>query len=370
MFVHPISRAVLLAAGTALSLAGCSTIPMDKSGGASPAEGRPMGRAGIPYSGPEVNADNQAVIDALKAMNLRPYHTLTPAEARQQPLFGDGVKAVMKQRGMSTTPPADVTERDITIPGAAGPLTAKVFSPAGMSGPMPAILYFHGGGWVLADAEAYAASTRALAKQVGAVVVSVNYRRAPEDKFPAQHEDALAAYRWLLANAGSLGGDPQRMALAGESAGGNLVVATAIAARDAGLPLPKAILSVYPVAGTDLNTPSYQNNAQAYVLNRANMPWFLYHTMRTTADAKDPRLNLVAANLRGLPPVTLVQAEVDPLRSEGDMLAERLRAAGVTVNQQLYRGVTHEFFGAAAVIPQAKEAQAFAARNLKAALER
>ena len=353
-------------AGAALALAGCQTTPsMGTKVGLS---GEPMGVAGVPYSGVQPTADNQAVIDALKSMNLRPYHTLTPTEARQQPLFGDGVKAVMQQRGMSVAPPADVTEQAVTVQGAAGPLTAKLYKPAGASGPLPLIVYFHGGGWVLADADAYAASTRALAKQVGAAVLSVNYRRAPEAKFPAQHEDALAAYRWALANAASLGADASRVALAGESAGGNLVVATAIAARDAGVALPKAILSVYPIAGTDLNTLSYQENAQAYVLNRANMPWFLYHTMRTTADAKDPRINLIAADLHGLPPVTLVQAEVDPLRTEGDMLADRLRAAGVTVNQRLFPRVTHEFFGAAAVIDEAKQAQAFASENLRAAL--
>ena len=368
MTLRPFGGIALLASGAALALAGCQTIPADKTGGASVADGRPMGRADIPYSGPKVAAANQAVIDALKGLNLRPYHTLTPAEARQQPLFGDGVKAVMQQRGL--TPPMTVTERSITIPGPGGPLTGKVYTPAGLTGAQPGILYFHGGGWVLASADAYGASARALAQKVGAVVVSVNYRLAPQAKFPAQHDDALAAYRWMLRNAATVGVDPERLAIAGESAGGNLAVATSVAARDAGLALPKAILSVYPVAGTDLNTPSYQANAQAFVLNRAAMAWFLYHTMRSTADAADPRLNLVAANLTGLPPVTLVQAEVDPLRSEGDMLADRLRAAGVTVNQQLYRGVTHEFFGAAAAIPEAGEAQDYAARNLKRALER
>ena len=364
----PAPKTVLIA-GTALALAGCQTAGVS-AGTKTGLSGEPMGVAGVPYSGVTPTADNQAVIDALKAMNLRPYHTLTAAEARQQPLFGDGVKAVMRARGMSVAPPADVTERDVTVQGAAGPLTAKLYTPAGAAGPLPLIVYFHGGGWVIASADAYAASTRALAKQVGAAVLSVNYRLAPEAKFPAQHQDALAAYRWALANARSLGADANRVALAGESAGGNLSVATAVAARDAGVPLPRAILSVYPIAGSDLNTKSYQENAQAFVLNRAAMAWFLYNTMATAADAKDPRINLIAADLRGLPPVTLVQAEIDPLRTEGDLLADRLRAAGVTVNQRLYPRVTHEFFGAAAVIDEAKQAQAFASQNLRQALTR
>lgn len=366
MTFRPALKSALFA-GAAVALAGCqSTMAGTKVG----PDGMPMGVANVPYSGVEPTRDNKAITDALRAMNLRAYHTLTPVEARQQPLFGDGVKAVMQARGMSVAPPADVTERAVTVPGPAGPLTARLYTPAGVSGPLPLIVYFHGGGWVLASADAYAASTRALAKQVGAAVLSVNYRLAPEAKFPAQHEDAFAAYKWAVANAASLGADGTRVALAGESAGGNLAVATAIRARDAGATMPKAILSVYPVAGTDLNTLSYQENAQAYVLNRANMPWFLYHTMSTTADAKDPRLNLVAADLHGLPPVTLVQAQIDPLRTEGEMLADRLRAAGVTVNQRLFPNVTHEFFGAAAVMDEAKQAQAFASKALREALAR
>lgn len=330
----------------------------------------PQGQPGIPFSGVRPDADNQAVLNALMALNLRPYHTLTPVEARRQPSFADGVKEVLRRQGRPTTPPPGVEVRDINVGGAAGSLHAKLYTPTGATGPLPVIVYYHGGGWVIADSNVYDASTRALAREGRAIVVSVDYRRAPEAKFPAQHDDALAAYRWVLANAASFGGDPRRVAIAGESAGGGLAVATAIAARDAGIQLPVHILSVYPIAGTDLNTPSYQENANAMPLNRAAMAWFLHHTLRSPADAADPRVNLVAANLRGLPPVTIVQAQIDPLRSEGSLLADRLRAAGVDVAQREFKGATHEFFGADAVIADAAEAQRFAGERLRAAFAR
>lgn len=347
-------------ASAALSLAACATgAPLASMAG-------PAGQPGIPASGEKPSADNQAVIDALTGLGLRPYHTLSPAEARRQPTFTDGVKAVLQRQGRPTIPPPGVGTQDIQVLGAAGMIPARVYRPDGASGPLPTIVYFHGGGWVIATIDTYDSSARALAREAGAVVISVEYRKAPEAKFPAQHDDALAAYRWVLANASQYGGDTSRVALAGESAGGNLAVATAMAARDAGLQKPAHILAVYPVAGSDMNTPSYQANSNAMPLNRAAMSWFLHHTTRGPADANDPRINLVKANLRGLPAVTLIQAPIDPLKSDGDMLADQLRSAGVPVAQRLFDGTTHEFFGADAVIAKAGEAQRFAGERLKA----
>lgn len=329
----------------------------------------PQGQPGIPFSGAPVDADNQAVIDALnRTLQLRLYHTLTPARARQQPTFTDGVNAVLRAQGRPTTPPPGTTERNITVRGAAGNLNALVVTPTGARGPLPVILYFHGGGWVIADSRVYAGGARGLARNAQAIVVSVDYRRAPEASFPAQHDDALASYRWLLQNARSIGGDPNRIAFAGESAGGNLAVATAMQARDAGLPLPRHILSVYPIAGNDLNTPSYQDTSNGPTLSRALMAWFFRYVPRTAADLMDPRINLVAANLQGLPPVTIVAAQVDPLRSEGELLAQRLQAAGVPVQRREWEGTTHEFFGADAVIADAAEAQQWAGGLLRSAL--
>jgi acetyl esterase len=329
----------------------------------------PQGQPGVPASGAPADADNQAVIDALsRTLKLRPYHTLTPVEARRQPTFTDGVNAVLRAQGRPTTPPPGTTERNISVPGAAGNLNALVITPAGARGPLPVILYFHGGGWVIADSKVYAGGARGLARGAQAIVVSVDYRRAPEAAFPAQHDDALASYRWLLSNAASIGGDPNRIALAGESAGGNLAVATAMQARDAGLPQPRHILSVYPIAGSDLNTPSYQDTSNGPTLNRALMAWFFRYVPRSPSDLMDPRINLVGANLAGLAPTTIVAAQIDPLRSEGELLAQRLQAAGVSVDRREWEGATHEFFGADAVIGDAREAQAYASERLRAAL--
>lgn len=333
-----------------------------------PAAPMPQGPPGIPASGPPASADNQAVVDALKGLGLRPYHTLTPAEARLQPTFTDGVMVVLKQQGRPTTPPPGTSERDISVAGAAGPLHALLITPTGARGPLPVILYFHGGGWVLADSKVYAGGARGLARNARAIVVAVDYRRAPEAPFPAQHDDALASYRWLLGHAKSIGGDPSRIAFAGESAGGNLAVATAMQARDQGLPLPRHILSVYPIAGNDLNTPSYQDTSNGPTLSRALMAWFFRYVATSPADLNDPRINLVGANLAGLPPVTIVAAQIDPLRSEGELLAQRLSAQGVSVERREFAGTTHEFFGADAVIAAAGQAQAWAGQRLHDAL--
>ena len=350
-------------AGVSLALAAAGTALAQ-----APMPAAPQGQPGIPYSGAPVDPDNQAVVDQLHAMGLRPYHTLPPAQARQQPTFTDGVMAVMKARGMPTTPPPGTTERDITVKGAAGNLHALMIKPTGVSGKLPVILYFHGGGWVIADSKVYAGGVRGMARIAKAIVISVDYRRAPEAPFPAQHDDALASYRWILSNAAKMGGDPSRVAFAGESAGGNLSVATAMLARDAGLPMPRAILSVYPIAGSDLNTPSYEGTSNGPTLSRALMAWFFHYVARTPADLMDPRINLVGANLQGLPPVTIVSAEIDPLRSEGEMLAQRLQAQGVPVERQVFQGTTHEFFGADGLIADARAAQQWAGSRLRDAL--
>jgi len=329
----------------------------------------PQGQPGIPASGVQPVAENQAVLDGMMQLGAKPYHALAPQAARQQPSFTDGVMAAMRARGLPTAPPPGTRERDLSIPGPGGAIHARVFTPTGARGRLPVILYFHGGGWVVADSKVYAPSARGLARGAQAVVVSLDYRRAPEAPFPAQHDDALAAYRWLLNNARTVGGDASRIALAGESAGGNLAVATAMMARDAGLPQPRHILSVYPIAGSNLNTPSYQENSNAMPLGRATMAWFFRYVARQPADLMDPRINLVGANLQGLAPVTIVAAQIDPLRSEGELLAQRLSSAGVQTERREWANVTHEFFGADALIPAAREAQSWASDRLRAALQ-
>ena len=181
---------------------------------------------------PKADADMQAVLDELAQLGGKPIETLTPAEARKQPTPSDAVMSLLKKQGKDTSPSAlvpGVTSVDREIPGAAGNLPARVYTPDG-AGPFPVVVYFHGGGWVIGDKQVYDGGARAISKHAQAVVVSVDYRLAPEAKFPAAWDDALAAYKWVAGNAASINGDPKRLALAGESAGGNLAIATAVAA--------------------------------------------------------------------------------------------------------------------------------------------
>ncbi len=315
------------------------------------------------------DADMLDVLNAHASLNPKAIEKVDVATARAQPTIADAVNVVLKQQGKSTKPEdlvPGVTSMDTTVQGAAGMLPARIYTPDG-PGPFPVVVYFHGGGWVIADKQVYDGGARGLSKEANAVVVSVDYRRAPEAKFPAAWDDALASYKWALANAAQHKGDPKRVALAGESAGGNLALATAIAARDGGVQAPSAVIAVYPVTQTSLNTESYIENAIAKPLNRAMVKWFVDKTTRSPADLKDKRLQLIDAKLEGLPPVTIINARIDPLRSDGSKMEDALKKANVPVERREYEGVTHEFFGAAAVIQKAKEAQAYAGQRLKAA---
>ena len=313
-------------------------------------------------------ADMQAVLDAHAALGAKPIETLTPVKARIQPSAADAAHAVMRRLGMSTAPDPAVVTQELAY-GADPMQYVRVYKPAAASGggPLPVIVYYHGGGWVIADVNTYDATPRLLSKQLNAIVVSVEYRHAPEAKFPAQHEDAAAGYRWVLQNASSWGGDPARVALAGESAGGNLTVATAIYARDNGLTAPLHVLSVYPIANSDMGLPSKTDSANAKPLNTAMLNWFGYYYSTTDADRMDPRLNLVKADLHGLPPTTIVNAQIDPLRSDGETLATAMRAAGDKVEQRTFPGVTHEFFGMGKVVRGAYDAENYTTAKLKTA---
>lgn len=312
----------------------------------------------------------QRVLDELAALGGKPIETLSPQEARLQPTPTDAVHSLLRKMGKE--PKADdlgVKTTDITIPGAAGPLQARIYKPHDHSEDRlhPVVVYFHGGGFVIADLDVYDGGPRGVSKMADVLVVSVHYRQAPENKFPAAHEDAIAAYRWVVENAQSFNGDPQKIAVMGESAGGNLAVNVSIAARDQGLPLPAHQVLVYPLVGNDLNNESYVENANAKPLNKAMIEWFVGHTFNDQSETADPRVNVVEADLIGLPTTTVILAEIDPLRTEGELLCERLEQAGVEVRHKTFHGSTHEFFGMALVLPDAMAAQTFAAHELKRA---
>jgi acetyl esterase len=327
-------------------------------------------RTGTRY---KADKDMAAVLDTLASLNPKPIETLSVEEARRQPTPADAVTSLLKEQGKESDPArlvADVTAVDRTIPGAAGALPARVYTPK-EGGPWPVIVYFHGGGWVLGSKEAYDGAPRALSGLVKAVVVSVDYRLAPEHKFPAQHDDALAVYHWVAERAADLQGDPKRLALAGESAGANLALSTAISARQAGMTPPQHVLAVYPVVQLGhLDTPSYRDSAQAKPLNKAMMGWFGDKVFSSPGQKQDPRVDLLHAELRVLPTVTLISAQIDPLRSDSELLVQALKKANVSFKHQEFKGVTHEFFGLTPVVGNAKSAQHLAAKELRQAFER
>lgn len=318
-----------------------------------------------PAWGPNLHPEMQAVIEQLMSFNPKPLPSLTAQEARKGPNFADALKKQMRMSNIPT-PPMNCDTMGVTVaPG----VKARVYTPKNGAAPFPVIVYYHGGGWVIANNDTYAASAQAMCEQVGAVLVSVEYRKGPEHKFPAAHDDAFAAYQYVLKNAASMKGDPTKVAVMGESAGGGLACAVSMMARDRKVQMPKYQVLVYPIAGYDMNTPSYQKFTDTAPLNSPAMAWFFKNYLRSPADGKDPRVNLVAANLKGLPPTTVISAEYDPLMSEGKTLADKLSAAGVKTNYKLYNGTTHEFFGMGAVVPEAKEAEGVAASDLKGALK-
>lgn len=327
---------------------------------------------GVVTGDPIARADRDMlhVLDALKALSgPDAIEDQTPATARSRPSMGDAVRAVVAGGGGAAEDDR-VTAHDILYPATDGDLPARIYRPSGPIEARPIVLFFHAGGFVLGDPRHDDPTPRAIAAKTGAVVVAAGYRLAPEHKFPAAHEDAVEAYRWIIEEAEALGGDAARVAVAGESAGGNLALNVAIAARDLGLPAPAHVALICPMVGVDMETPSYAINEHAAPLNKAAMGWFLGHALPEASAQDDPRMDLIGrAELSGLPPVTIVTAEIDPLRWEGHALAEKMSDAGCEVNALDFEGVTHGFFAAGAVVRDARLAQDAVARDLRAALE-
>ncbi len=317
-----------------------------------------------PDWGPSMHDEMLVVMEKFQSYSAPPIESLTPQQARMQPTLTDAVKDVVAEHNI-TIPASKVDTSGVTIPVSGGSIHARVYTPRDSVGPLPVIVYYQGGGWVIANLDVYDSSARALAEKTGAVVVSVQYRKGPEFKFPTAHNDAFAAYKWVLQNGASLQVDTSRIAVAGESAGGNLACNVAIMARDNGVKLPLHQVLVYPVTNNDLNATSVNQYANAKPLNKNMLPWFFLHYLNNTSESSDPRIKLISANLAGLPSTTIINAEIDPLRDDGAALESALKAAGVNVTRKLYDGVTHEFFGANIVIPEAEDAQNVAASALE-----
>lgn len=298
-----------------------------------------------------------------------PDRRVEPAFLRRRACMGDAIRVLRERRAVAAgaSPSASITSCDLTLQTPAAPLLARLYTPGGV-GPHPVVLYFHGGGWVTGSIDSDDATARGIAAQANAVVVSVNYRLAPEHRFPAAWDDALAAYQWVLDCGAGLNVDVTRVALAGEGAGGHLALASALAARDAGLRLPRHVLAISPVTQTSTNTASYLENAIARPLSRAMMLWYFEKLVTFREELRHPRLQLLEADLAAMPPVTLISARVDPLRSDAEKLHEALLRARVPVAWRDYAGVTHGFFGAWDLVDKARQAQAYAGERLAAAL--
>ncbi len=300
----------------------------------------------------------QAFLDQVTAMNLPLLNTLSVEEARQ-------TVAVLSEMQGAPDPVASVD--NLALPGPAGEIPVRAYTPE-QSGPLPVLVYFHGGGWVTGDLETHDGLCRTLANAAGCVVASVDYRLAPEHKFPAAPEDAYAATRWVAENAGQIGGDPQRVAVGGDSAGGNLAAVVALMARDRGGPQLVFQLLIYPATDSACDTVSCRENAEGYLLTLETMRWFWNHYLSSDTDRGNPyAAPLRAPDMRGLPPALVLTAEFDPLRDEGEAYAARLRAAGVPVQFKRYDGMIHGFFGMGALVDQARTAMEEVAAGLQAA---
>ncbi len=298
----------------------------------------------------------QQVLDQMAALGLPPNHTVSPEEAR----------ANMLARPRPEGPEVAKVE-DRTIANGNFQVPVRIYTPAG-SGPFPVLSWFHGGGWVLGNLETADATARHLAVGAGCVVVSVDYRLAPEAKFPVPFDDCYAATQWIVQNAASINVDPSRIAVGGDSAGGNLAAGICLAAKDrGGLPIAFQLL-VYPVTAVDFSTGSYKQNADGYLLTMDGMKWYWNHYLSSDADASNPyAAPLAAKDLSGLPPALVITAEFDPLRDEGEAYAKKLRDAGVAATATRYDGMIHGFFGMSAVLDKGAQAVAQASSALMAA---
>jgi acetyl esterase len=310
---------------------------------------------------PQLEPAMQRVLNVLESLHGKPIEHLTPSDARSQPTPADAVQKILEDENKLFVIDNSLSICELKIDDPIGQIPIHIYTPLG-EGPFPVLVYFHGGGFVIASTKTYDASVRALAKDTNAIVVAVDYHQAPEYPFPAPANDAFFAYKWVLDHVKEFNRDANRIAVGGESAGGNLAAVVSLMARDYKVKLPVHQLLIYPVVNDDFDSPSYVRNENAKPLNKNMMKWFFKYYAGDANNAY--ALPLKAATLRGLPSATVITAEIDPLLCDGKAYADRLRYEGVDVNYQEYSGVTHEFFGMGEVVPTARNAEVFAAENL------
>ncbi len=299
------------------------------------------------------------VMEQVAALGFPAAHTVSPVEAR----------ANAKQRPRAPGPDVAKVE-DRTIPGPDGDVPVRIYTPEG-GGPFPILAWYHGGGWVVGDLESADGTARNLCVGGQCVVVSVDYRLAPETKFPGPAEDCWSATTWAVNNASGINGDPARLAVGGDSAGGNLAAAMCLMAADRGGPEIALQVLIYPCTGVDFNTGSYEQNAEGYSLTKTTMRWYWDHYIDLERDASNPyAVPLQAKSLAGQPPALVITAEFDPLRDEGEAYAKRLQEAGVETTATRYDGMIHGFFSMGAVVDKGQQAVDEASAALRNAFAR
>jgi acetyl esterase len=287
----------------------------------------------------------------------------TPAEARA--LADEGMAAISGPGDPS------VTSTDVRVPGAGGDIPVRVYTPAAAASPLPVVVYLHGGGFVIGSIRSHDGMCRDLTVATGAIFASVEYRLAPEHRFPAAVEDCWSALQWVHAHAAELGGDPDRLAIAGDSAGGTLAAVTAMLARDHGGPALRCQLLVYPGIGVTEDQASIRDNGEGYLLSTRDILWFRDHYLGPDGDDHDPRFDpIYATDLSGVAPAHVITCEYDPLRDGGQAYAARLRAHGVPVIERCYEGLIHGALGMEAVSAASRDMIHDASEVLRAALAR
>ena len=319
------------------------------------AGGRP-----IEIDGDTLDPALQLILAVRQRLGVRPLAQLGPERAR---------RFALREARVSAGPPPHVgAVRDLQVDGAEGPLPARHYAPAEPGGPHPLLVYFHGGGWVVGDLDTHDATCRLLCRHAGVHVLSVDYRLAPEHPFPAAVRDAGAAFAWACAHAAELGADPARVAVGGDSAGGNLAaVATRLAATGGG-PVPVLQLLIYPATDLDAERPSLSLFAEGFYLTRADRDWYTETYLRGASDEDPLGSPLLAGALAGLPPAIVINAAFDPLRDEGEAYAQALREAGTPVLARRFPGLTHAFVNMTGIHPASRDAMVEVAGCLRGVL--
>jgi len=310
-----------------------------------------------------LDPDAQRVLDLIREAGRPPYETLTSPEAREFYRAG--------RRILQPEPPEVAEVRHLKAPGPAGEISLRLFRGLGTTPgvALPALVYFHGGGWVIGDLDTHDGVCRLIANAAGCAVISVDYRLAPEHKFPAAVDDAVAATEWIAAHAGTLGIDASRLAVGGDSAGGNLAAVVALVARDRGDPRLRHQLLLYPATDFVTSDDPQRERFESFPLNVVTMNWFRDHYLRSAADCADWRASpLRAKDFSGLPPAYVLTVGFDPLHAEGEAYARLLRDAGVPVQHRHLDRQMHGFLTMGKIIAAAKPATEEAAAAVKAAL--